>query len=134
MFVLLVNGLFRSEKGVGFVDVAPIVALNKENGSAGLGCWVSAEKGVVVLPVVVDVAVVVFNAPNLKFVAAGGLKSSLGAVLVSSLVSAGLVNEPNLNGVSTLVVFACFDSAPELPSGLKLNPPDGVASLVFVLS
>lgn len=131
MLVLLVNGLFRSEKGVWFVDVAPIVALNKENGSAGFCAWLSAEKGVV-LPVVVDV--VVFNAPNLKFVAAGGLKSSLGAVLFSSLVSTGLVNEPNLNGVSTLVVFACFDSAPELPSGLKLNPPDGVASLVFVLS
>jgi hypothetical protein len=136
LLVLLANDLFRSEKGAGFVDVAQIVALNKENGSPGFCVWLSAEKGVV-LPVVVvvvdvDAAPVVFNAPNLKLVAAGGLKSSLGAVLVSSLASAGLVNEPNLNGVSAL---ACFvDSAPEPPSGLKLNPPDAVASLVVVLS
>ena len=116
--MLLVNGLFRSEKGLGFADVAPIVALNKEKGSAGFCGWLSAEKGVVLPVVAVADAVKVFNAPNLKFVAAGGLKSSLGAVLESSLVSAGLVNEPNLNGVSTLLVLACFDSAPEPPSGL----------------
>ena len=75
MLVLLVNGLFRSEKGLGFVDVAPIV---EKNGSACFCAWLIAEKGVVV-----DVTVVVFNAPNLKLVAAGGFDSYANKLKIS---------------------------------------------------